>query len=432
MELQYSSPKTTRKPEIRSDCDSEQEHGRILVSTTASPQSRKDGRLLVVDFPLPENLRKGYVVTQKLLRIIQSTSYSITVYSSNVPDSSVPKGMIIRPKHGDIHLVSSVQPKIKGLISWMMISSAYIGELCKFMVCKRRTYGAVLFWLILPYVSIVPIILARALGKKVVTGPIGPAVSGSTGRTKFADGLYYLVLRRSQRLTHTYANLLLSDSRGALEQLIEMKQIDRHATKVIYPAIPFFVTDEFKVYVPFESRRRLVCYVGRFSRTKGADILIDVVNKTLAKRSDIAFLIVGQGELSHDLSDLAKKFGPSRVDLREWVAHSEVSNLLNSSRLLIVLSRSEGGPNVLLEAMACGTPAISSRVGIARDIITEGENGFFIDLGNADEITRQIELALDDPALAHVSRKARLSVEGRFSFDSVVARYQEIFDKLHF
>jgi len=64
--------------------------------------------------------------------------------------------------------------------------------------------------------------------------------------------------------------------------------------------------------------------------------------------------------------------------------------------MYIISSREEGGPKAVLESMACGVPLISTKVGMAPDIINHGKDGFLCDVEDKDSLFKYCELLIND------------------------------------
>lgn len=106
---------------------------------------------------------------------------------------------------------------------------------------------------------------------------------------------------------------------------------------------------------------------------KGFDLLMDVV-KELSKNENILFCAIGKFDNRNTLSNI-KYFGK----INDYKILSDIYSLSNA---VILPSREDNLPNVMLEAMACGTPVISFKTGGMLDVIKDGFNGVF-----AEEIT---------------------------------------------
>lgn len=106
----------------------------------------------------------------------------------------------------------------------------------------------------------------------------------------------------------------------------------------------------------------------------------------------------------------------------------EVYRAMQSGKIFVMNSKSEGGPRVLLEAMALGLPVISTQVGIAPYVIKEGMNGLFT-TGTPDDLVQKIQKLLEDADL-----RKRLGEEARkisgFERETSVKRYADFLKSL--
>lgn len=149
-----------------------------------------------------------------------------------------------------------------------------------------------------------------------------------------------------------------------------------------------------------KTRELVLLFVGRFEPVKGINIFIEA-----SKRFEGAkFVMVG---------DKKEKLGevPPSVNVKEKVPHSEMVNLYNWAYALVMPSYSEGLPRACLEALACGTPVIASKVGGVPELVLDGKTGFLIEPGNVDQLVERIEELLENPKLAEeMGRKGRAHV----------------------
>jgi hypothetical protein len=113
---------------------------------------------------------------------------------------------------------------------------------------------------------------------------------------------------------------------------------------------------------------------------------------------------------------------------RRWRTQEEMVTFYQGIDALICASRSEGGPHPLLEASACRIPLISTRVGIAPELIRDGENGIFIE--RTVEAIREAVIRLrDNRALRlEMGRKARDIVESAWNWDIQAKNYIPFFE----
>ncbi len=155
--------------------------------------------------------------------------------------------------------------------------------------------------------------------------------------------------------------------------------------------------------------------VGNLVPLKGHDLMI----RALAEIADASLLIVGEGPVRGQLEALAKSLGlAERVRFLGPVPHKELPAVYSAADLLILASEREGWPNVLLEAMACGTPVVATRVGGVPEIITAPEAGLMIEERTPAAIAAGVQRLLRTRAGAE---KVRAHAQG-FSWDDTIAR----------
>ena len=119
----------------------------------------------------------------------------------------------------------------------------------------------------------------------------------------------------------------------------------------------------------------LAVSVGNLVPLKGHDLVISALPALPGLRLDI----VGDGPERQKLEQLARNLGVAdRVRLIGRVAHERMPEVYSAADLLVLASEREGWPNVLLEAMACGTPVVATRVSGASEIITKPAAGLLL------------------------------------------------------
>lgn len=153
--------------------------------------------------------------------------------------------------------------------------------------------------------------------------------------------------------------------------------------------------------------------VTRLVEQKGVDVLLRASAKALAALPAWRLAIVGDGPLRADLQDLARQL--KIADKIVWHGHvADPIRLLGSARFFVLTSRFEGSPNALLEAMACGLPAIVSDASPGPlEAIGKEEAGLVVPVGDVDATAAAIEkLAGDEPLRARLGRTARDRISG--------------------
>ena len=148
------------------------------------------------------------------------------------------------------------------------------------------------------------------------------------------------------------------------------------------------------------SRQYDLGYIGRLSLEKGIDTFLKIIIEVLRilKHRKPRIVIVGGGDLESLVNKVSvrinKAFGYEIITYHGWTPHEKVLGILNNTKIVIIPSRAEGIPNVLLEAMLCGTIPIVFDVGGVRDLMRDGLTGFLLnsDTGSAIKILNVINM----------------------------------------
>jgi glycosyltransferase involved in cell wall biosynthesis len=171
--------------------------------------------------------------------------------------------------------------------------------------------------------------------------------------------------------------------------------------------------------------------VGRFGQFKRHTELIVAFDRLAEAQPKLALLFVGGG-------------GPLEAEVRQRAAASPFASRIHfagfqldplpwihSLDLLVLPSVNEGLSNALLEAMACGVPALAHTACGNNEAIEDGVNGFIRDLGSPDRMTEALAgILAGSGSLPGLGRAARETAEGRFGFAGMVAGYRALYLRL--
>ncbi|NLE37550.1 MAG: glycosyltransferase [Pirellulaceae bacterium] len=178
------------------------------------------------------------------------------------------------------------------------------------------------------------------------------------------------------------------------------------------------------------SERRLVTYIGRLDAQKGLEWLLRGARSWLADAPDCDLALVGQGPQRSALERLAAEEGISdRVQFLGFRA--DVPALLARSSLLVLPSRWEGMPNVVLEAMAAGLPVVATDVEGVAELLGDDADGQVVPFGDTAAFAAAVTRILSDRDLAdRLGRRNRSRAAEYFQIDDMVERYQTLWTEL--
>jgi glycosyltransferase involved in cell wall biosynthesis len=228
-------------------------------------------------------------------------------------------------------------------------------------------------------------------------------------------------------INYTLSNIIILYS----PNLIKEWHLENHKNKILIAHEHFLDFDKFKIEKKFNRRDDLVAYIGRLSEEKGILNFVKAIPEVSKEKTNLKVLIGGDGELYGgimrfiDVNNLN-----SKVNLVGWIAHDKLANYLNELKLLVIPSYTEGLPNLMLEAMACGTPVLATPVGAIPDIIKDGETGFIMENNSPECIAENVIRALGHPNLERIMKNARVLVEREFTYEAAVEQYREILKEL--
>jgi glycosyltransferase involved in cell wall biosynthesis len=213
---------------------------------------------------------------------------------------------------------------------------------------------------------------ARALGVPCLLGALGSDILLRHG---FASWLSGRTIRRADGL------LTVSEAM----RRVAMSKFGAHPEKV-HAVVNGYNTCTFSHGPLHESRRvlglpqdrRLIVYVGRLVPAKGLRELLDAFAALSRTLPECDLAIVGDGPMRSELRDRIAAMGcGSRVRLTGGLEPAEVAAWIRASDLLTLPSWSEGHPNVVVEALACGRPVVATDVGGTRELV-DSSNGVLL------------------------------------------------------
>lgn len=172
--------------------------------------------------------------------------------------------------------------------------------------------------------------------------------------------------------------------------------------------------------------RQDVIYVGRMVNNKGLDRIVDALALRKQRGQPTTALLLGRGPLRAATEERVREAGlQGEVRFLDWVdAPSDLAQLYRESRAVVCASTCEGGPRFTVEAMACETPAVSTRVGIMEELLVEDRNGALADWtaeGLADALGRVLD---DEARRSAMGRQACADVQ-RFEYAAALRGYAE-------
>lgn len=220
-----------------------------------------------------------------------------------------------------------------------------------------------------------------------------------------------------ERTVMECADGLVVSTETEKDDLVRLYQASGNKVKVVPAGVDlelFYPRDknEAKQKLGIQENR-VILYVGRIEPLKGIDILVEAVS-LLEDPADTRLVIVG-GSLEDDaelgkLKALSERLGiQEKVTFTGSVPQDMLPDFYSAADAFVLPSYYESFGLVALEAMACGTPVVVSRVGGLKTFIKQGETGYLIPWRCPEPFAQRLDMLLANPALKEsMGRAARV------------------------
>jgi glycosyltransferase involved in cell wall biosynthesis len=154
---------------------------------------------------------------------------------------------------------------------------------------------------------------------------------------------------------------------------------------------------------------RKVGFFGRLTRQKGPELLIDAASEIVAHVPNVSFNLYGGGEMKEALqAQVGERQLASHVTFEGECHLDETVALMRELDVVVVPSRWEGCPYVVLEAFQAGVPVVAAAVGGVPELIRNEVNGVLVEAGNPEALCDAVLSLLRDP-----TKRQRLAEQGR-------------------
>lgn len=174
--------------------------------------------------------------------------------------------------------------------------------------------------------------------------------------------------------------------------------------------------------IPAVRKEYDLIFVGRLVPNKGLPILIQAFEYLRNWIPGAKMLIVGRGPLERWLDDKRRKLA-GITHIAFLPSPQEIARAYNASKIVVCASYAEGGPRYVVEAMACGLPAVSTPVGLMKEIICNEETGFLLQDWSPKEMAEKIYLLLTDEHLYQKCSQNAQAVVARFDYKHTISEY---------
>jgi|WetSurMetagenome_2_1015567.scaffolds.fasta_scaffold19137_2 glycosyltransferase involved in cell wall biosynthesis len=297
----------------------------------------------------------------------------------------------------------------------------FLQLIVSYYIFTTRKHTDIFIFFIACDTMLLPMVTAHLLRKKVLllfaSSSIKTHASNNDPLLYGLKILYFLTCTIADRLI-VYTDTIARDY-----------SLERWAGKIAIARHHYINFDRFTIKTEYVKRECIVGFVGRFSKEKGVLQLLQAIPGIVRKKPEVKFLFIGDGVLRPAIEHtIFENNLEKRVILPGWVPHDKLADHLNQMKLLVIPSDTEGLPNIMLEAMACGTPVLATPVGGIPYFILPGKTGFILKNNSPDSITSDIIRILEDKNPAEIIKNANQVIQKNFTFETRIEEFKAIFD----
>lgn len=294
-------------------------------------------------------------------------------------------------------------------------------------VHKERPKGIISM---LTHNNILAIVAGLLLGKRVIVcehNTLGEVIKTREGRR-----ILWFPVSPLVKVLYRFADKIIAVSEGIKTNLTEEFNIPAHTIEVIYNPVDIdrigTLSRMPQEHPFFQGGAPVLLAVGRLACQKGFDLLLRAFREVLSEL-DARLILVGEGHERESLQSLAEDLGiGEKVSFMGFQANPHA--FVSKADVFVLSSRYEGLPMVMLEALACGTPVISTDCASGpREILNNGRCGLLVPTRDEGALAAGMVRLLSDKAL-----RERFSMLGRerakdFSISGIVKRYEHAIDE---
>lgn len=170
-----------------------------------------------------------------------------------------------------------------------------------------------------------------------------------------------------------------------------------------------------------------ILFLGAFIKRKG---IYDLINALKQVSSDCHLHLCGAGEDEAVQALIDELSLSDSVTNHGWVNAKKKTQLLSECSAFILPSYNEGLPMVIIEAMACEIPIISTPVGGIPEVIIEGVTGYLIEPGDIAAISRKLSTVLNSSSASQVTDKAKEYYNAHFSSKTILPKWEALYSRI--
>lgn len=180
------------------------------------------------------------------------------------------------------------------------------------------------------------------------------------------------------------------------------------------------IREEFNI----KKETKIILFIGLLLKRKGIDILIKTINRL--KDENFKMILVGAGPERKIFQAMAEKYGVQDKIIFTGF-RKDIKDLCRSSDIFFLPSRGEGLPGVVMEAMSCSLPIVSSRIPCTTDLVIDKKNGYFCAIEDIDCYAKRLKELLQSKELREKMGLKSKELIKNFNWANSIKRLEEVY-----
>jgi len=173
----------------------------------------------------------------------------------------------------------------------------------------------------------------------------------------------------------------------------------------------------------------LIVFLGRLSERKGVPELLAALSHPIMKALRWRAVLAGDGPVEDYRRQAAAMALSDRLEMPGWLDAGEAQALCARANILVLPSHAEGLAMAVIEGLAHGLAVVTTRVGAHEEVISDGETGVFVPVGDKDALAATLAKLVSDPEIrSHLSSKGRAHYLSHFSMKAYMRSLEKLYE----
>ena len=362
--------------------------------------------VIILTNPLPSHNESPALSLQKFISIFPDEFQKISVVCTNY--QNIAFDISKKP----IAILNVNLKKGPGLIKkgyFHLLSQVKVCQLLR--TCNNKN-SAVFFWI--ADKMIIPFIYCVFKKRQIYY-----FLMGNVSNEKAKNSIKSQISRILIRFMSARSDYVCVESASVMDQWPSIK---RKKNSLI---IHLFVdVSKFTKVLKIKDRPNTIGMLTRLAGGKHVIEAIEAFSEWNIKNSSWKLQIIGDGPDRKRCQEIIAR-GNSNIELCGWVDNKKLPDYINQWKILLLPTSAEGLPNSLLECMACGTPALTNRIGGIPDVVRHAINGWFLRGTKKEEIIRGLDSLPDIETMELISNNAVCTVREKYSYSASCKNIRE-------